>query len=550
MVHKMHRSKHALALTAVAALSLVAAGCSSGGEDTGDPDATANATITINGTQPEVGLVPGNTSETGGGNILDHLWTGLITYPPGGGEPQNAVAESIDTADSQNYTVKIKKGTKFHDGTEVTAKSFVDAWNFTALATNGQQQASFFGDIEGFAEVNPEDPDGEGPQKAPEPKAQTMSGLKVVDDHTFTIKLQAPFSIFKTKLGFSAYSPMPAAFFEQGPDKFGRNPIGNGPVKFVSWQDNVEIKLARFDDYTVGDKVKVKEVRVKLYQEDTAAYADLESNNLDFLQQVPVVSLAGERWKSDLGDRALAIDIPVVQIITFPIYDPRFKNPDVRRAISLAINREEIASKIFFNTRTPATSWAAPGTPGTDQYTCTACAYNKDEAVALLQKAGGFSGKLVFYYNADSSHKDWIEAVAQSVKNTLGIDAIAQGIPTFDTFRQQVNARKMQGPFRAAWQGDYPDGENWIGPLYVKAAASNDGLYDNADVNRLYAEGTKAPSEEAAHAKFAEAIKIVDAEVPAMPIVAVSQQSGISERLKPIKTSWVGVIDLASVELK
>jgi oligopeptide transport system substrate-binding protein len=170
--------------------------------------------------------------------------------------------------------------------------------------------------------------------------------------------------------------------------------------------------------------------------------------------------------------------------------------------------------------------------------------------VALLQKAGGFSGRLTFYYNSDSSHKDWMEAVAQSVKNTLGIDAVAQGLPTFDVFRQQINAHKMQGPYRAAWQGDYPDGENWIGPLYVKDAASNDGLYDNPEVNRLYAEGTQAPSEDAAHAKFAEAIKIVDAEVPSMPIVTVSQQSGISSRLRPVRTDWVGVIDLASVELK
>jgi oligopeptide transport system substrate-binding protein len=549
-MHKMHRSKRATVLAAIATVSLVAAGCSGGGDDTGDPDATANASITINGVQPELGLVPGNTSETGGGNILDHLWTGLITYPPGGGEPENAVAESIETPDSQNYTVKLKKGTKFHDGTEVKAKNFVDAWNYTALATNAQQQSSFFTDIEGFADVHPEDPDGDGPRKAPEPKAQTMSGLKVVDDYTFTVKLQAPFSIFKTKLGFAAYSPMPDIFFQQGPDTFGREPIGNGPVKFVSWQDNVEIKLARFDDYTLADKVKVKEVTVKLYQQDTAAYADLLSDNLDFMQQVPVENLAGENWKKDLGDRALEISIPVQQIISFPIYDPKFKNPDLRRAISLAINRQEIADKIFFNTRKPATSWAAPGTPGAEQFTCTACEYDKEEAVALLQKAGGFDGRLVFRYNSDSSHKVWMEAVAQSVKNTLGIDAVAQGIPTFDAFRQQINAHQMDGPYRAAWQADYPDSENWVGPLYVKGAGSNDGLYDNADVNRLYAEGTKAPTVEAAHAKFAEAIKIVDAEVPSMPIVAVSQQSGISKRMKPIKTDWVGVIDLSSIELK
>jgi oligopeptide transport system substrate-binding protein len=143
-----------------------------------------------------------------------------------------------------------------------------------------------------------------------------------------------------------------------------------------------------------------------------------------------------------------------------------------------------------------------------------------------------------------------MESVAQSVKSVLGIDAVAQGLTTFEVFRQQVNAHKMDGPYRSSWQADYPSAENWIGPIYVKGAGSNDGLYDNAEVNRLYAEGTQAKNEEAAYAKFAEAIKVVDAEVPSMPMFVVTQQSGISERLKPIKTDWVGVVDLSSVELK
>src|SRR5690606_1027337 len=153
-------------------------------------------------------------------------------------------------------------------------------------APNGAQNASFFSQIEGYDDVHPEDPDGpDGPKKAPEPKAKEMSGLKVVDDYTFTVTLKAPFSIFPTMLGYSAFYPMPDAFFQMDPDEFGRQPIGNGPVKFVSWQDNVEIKLTRFDEYTLDDKVKIKDVVVKLYQDDTAAYNDLLAGNLDFLQQ-------------------------------------------------------------------------------------------------------------------------------------------------------------------------------------------------------------------------------------------------------------------------
>jgi oligopeptide transport system substrate-binding protein len=547
----MRVSKRASAVALGAAIALVAAGCNSGGSDDDAASGTANGAITIDGTQPEVGLIPANTTETGGGKIVDFLFTGLMAYPNDGGQPTKALAESIDTTDSKVYTIKIKKDTKFHDGTTVKAKNFVDAWNFDAYAPNGMQNSSFFSDIAGFADVQSEDPDGaDGPQKAPEPKAKTMSGLELVDDYTFKVTLSSPFSIFPTKLGYSAFMPLPDAFFTSTPEAFGKKPIGNGPVKFVSWQDNVEVKLTRFDDYALDDKVKIKDVTVKIYQEDTAAYNDLLSDNLDFQQQIPVSALAGDKWKTDLGDRAMNTPVPVTQIIAFPNYDPRFKNVKLRQAVSMAINREEIADKIFFGSRKAAKTWSNPLSPGNKEGDCTVCEFNPEKAKALLVEAGGFTGKMTFSYNADASHKAWFEAVAQSVKNTLNIDAVAEGVPTFAVFRQNVNAHKMTGPYRAAWQQDYPDVENWLGPLYVTGGSSNDGLYSNPQVDALYKQGTAAPDVDAAHAKFAEAVKIIDQDVPSIPIVTSNEQSGHSTRLAKVETTNVGEIDLSSVELK
>jgi oligopeptide transport system substrate-binding protein len=548
----MRVSKRAGVVAMTTAVALVAAGCSGGdNSDTNEASGdTANGAITIDGTQPEVGLVPANTTETGGGKIIDFMWTGLVQYPNDGSAPVNAVAQDITTTDSKVYTIKLKPDTKFHDGTVVKAKNFVDAWNWAAYSPNGAQNGSFFSDIAGFADVHTEDPDGEGPKEAPEPKAKTMSGLKVIDDTTFEVTLGSPFSIFPTKLGYSAYMPLPDVFFTQTADEFGKKPIGNGPVKFVSWQDNVEIKLTRFDEYNLDDKVKIKDVTVKMYQEDTAAYNDLVSGTLDFQQQVPVSSLAGDKWKADLGERAIEAQIPVKQIIAFPFYDKRFENVNLRKAISMSVNRQEIAEKIFFNTRKPATSWSTPLAPGSSPTDCTVCKFDPAAAKAALAEAGGFTGELVLFYNADASHKEWMEAVAQSIKTNLGINARAEGVPTFAVFRQQINDRKMTGLYRAGWQQDYPDVENWIGPLYVTGGSSNDGDFTNADVDRLYKEGTAAPTIEAAHAKFAEATKAIDAQVPAMPMFDVTQQSGVSDRVTGVKTSNVGEIDLASVQLK
>ena len=546
----MRVSKRAGAVALGAALALVASGCGSGSSsDTAGN--TKDGAITIDGTQPEVGLVPANTTETGGGNVVDYMWTGLVSYPNDGSAAKNAVAESIETTDSKVYTIKLKKGLKFHDGTEVKAKNFIQAWNFSAYAPNAQQNASFFDKIEGYKDVTAEDPDGpDKPLKAPTPPKKEMSGLTQVDDYTFKVALEKPFSIFPTMLGYSAFYPLPDAFFTSTPEAFGKHPIGNGPVKFVSWQPDVEIKLTRFDDYTLDDKVKVKDVTVKLYQKASAAYEDLKAGNLDFQQQVPTSALAGGKYKTDLQDRVINVPTPSTAFISFPIYDPRFQKPELRKAISLAINRQQISDKLFNGTRKPANSWSNPLTPGSKDGNCTVCDYKPEEAKTLLQQAGGWQGKMEFFYNGDASHKEWMEAVAQSVHNTLGIDAVATPVPTFAVFRQNINAHKMTGPYRAAWQQDYPDVENWVGPLFVTGGSSNDGAYSNKQVDALYGEGTGAADAEAAHAKFADAVALVDKDVPSMPIYFYGQQSGYSAKIKKLETSAKGPLDLSSVELK
>ena len=106
--------------------------------------------------------------------------------------------------------MKLKPGYKFHDGTEVTSKSFVDAWNYAAYGPNAQSSGYFMEPIEGFADLqcagttNPDDP-----CEGYTPKAKEMTGLKVVDDKTFTIKTTEKVSNLPVRLGYSAFAPLP-----------------------------------------------------------------------------------------------------------------------------------------------------------------------------------------------------------------------------------------------------------------------------------------------------------------------------------------------------
>ena len=187
----MRGTARTIAIAGISAVALLATAC---GGDSGTPagNGTGNGTetgaapgagggeIVVNGCTPENPLIAGNTSETCGGNILDTITAKLVHYNADDAAPENDIAEEITTEDNQNFTVKIKQGYKFHDGTEVKAKNFVDAWNYTAFGPNGQSGSYFFEPIEGYGDVSAEDA-----------TVEELSGLAVVDDYTFTIKTTA-----------------------------------------------------------------------------------------------------------------------------------------------------------------------------------------------------------------------------------------------------------------------------------------------------------------------------------------------------------------------
>lgn len=121
------RSRTVAAVALASSVALFAAGCS-GTSDTSE--GTEGGEITVRGCTPENPLIPTNTNEVCGGNVLDAVTAKLIRYDTDTAEPTNDIAESIETDDNQTFTVTIKEGYMFSDGTEVMAHNFVDAWNW------------------------------------------------------------------------------------------------------------------------------------------------------------------------------------------------------------------------------------------------------------------------------------------------------------------------------------------------------------------------------------------------------------------------------------
>ncbi|MGH9037538.1 MAG: ABC transporter substrate-binding protein, partial [Acidimicrobiia bacterium] len=127
---------------------LVVTACSSGGSDS-EGQGGGEQAVSIGIIEPEH-LLPPTTNATNDMQVLFVLFTGLVEYDAQTAKPANAMAESITSSDQQEWTIRIKGGWTFHNGEPVTARSFVDAWNFGAYAPNAAGNSSSFAKIEGY----------------------------------------------------------------------------------------------------------------------------------------------------------------------------------------------------------------------------------------------------------------------------------------------------------------------------------------------------------------------------------------------------------------
>ncbi len=451
------------------------------------------------------------------------------------------------------YTIKLKRDIKFHDGTEVTADSFVDAWNFGAYGPNAQQAASFFDPIEGYDDVHPADPDGEeGKKEAPEPSKKTMSGLKKVSDTEFTVKLTAENSTFPQRLGYTAFAPLPESFFKDDGKAFGKKPIGAGPFKMVSFDANKEAVLEKDADYDRAGKPHIDGVTFKIFNKADAAYAEVVSNQLDLTDEIPSANLVDEIFKKDLSDRFASRAQGVIQTITFPPSktDSSYDNPKLRQAISMSIDRAAVI-KLAFPERKPAQGWVSPVAGGFKAGACgDYCLFNKDRAKQLFDEAGGYDGTMTIGYNADSTHNVWAEAVCNNIKQNLGVECLAKPSVDFATFRTAIDNREMKGMFRTGWQMDYPSIENFLDPIFKTGASSNDGDYSNKEFDRLLDAARAEKDPEEVFKKYQDAEALLARDMPAIPLWYPTSIHAHSDKVTNVKITAFGTYDFSSITVK
>lgn len=527
---------------ALAALPVLAVG---GLTACGNSDSAggANAIVKIGIGEPKH-IFPTSAGETEGSQVVYALFAGLMDYDKNG-KPFNVIADKISSTDEKTWTVKLKDGFTFHNGEKVTSSSFLDAWNWGAYGPNASDVNSYFAQIDGYADLNPAD------AKAT-PTTKTLSGLKKVDDLTFTITLTDPFTDFATELGYTAFDPLPKAAFDANGEikkDYQDAPIGNGPFKMKgTWKHDVNIEVTQFDGWK-GTKPKVKGINFKIYQDLKAMYTDTQAKNLDVDRRVDSSNAANA--KNDFGTRYRTSALSEFQFLAFPTYDTSYSKTAVRKAISKAINREEIIKTIFAGTRQPARSYISPVLPGYRDNTCgDPCKYDAAAAKSAYQAAGGPS-TIQITYNADGGHKDWTEAACNQLQQNLGVTCQAKPEPKFADLLEKVKTKTAGvGMFRMGWVMDYPSMYDYLQPLYSTDGSSNYYGYSNKQFDSILTEGMAAKTQADAIKTWQKAEDLLSQDMPVIPLWYGQNNYVMSTKVKNVDVNLFSFVNPYTVEMK
>jgi oligopeptide transport system substrate-binding protein len=537
------------------ASALVLTACGGGGGEEPPAEGASTGIVTISNGEPQNPLIGSMTNETEGGLVVQQLYSGLVYYDAEG-VVHNEIAESIESDDNKVWNITIQDGWEWSDGTPVNAESFVKAWNWAGYGPNGAKGAGFFSSIEGFEEAQgvPEfDDEGNVSGMAEEPTAETLSGLEVVSDTEFTVTLSQPESDFPIRLGYSAYYPLPEAFFDDT-EAFGTEPattVVNGPYTLEAWEHDSQLSLVPNESYDGPRKAQNGGLDFIVYTDENTAYADLQGGNLDILENVPATAMS--TFEEDLGENAVNEPSASFAAMTVPEWLPEFQGEaglKRRQALSMAINREQITETIFAGTRIPATDFTSPvidgwtgEIPGNE-----VTEYNAEEAKSLWDEANEEDPLpddyvLTIHTNTDSTHQDWVEAVCNGYMNDLDIKCEMTGYATFDEFlneRDKGPKGSVDGIFRAGWSADYPSLQNYLGPLYSKAAlaGSNDGRYESDEFDAALKEAAGAASLEEANELYNKAQEILFKDLPAIPQWYYSTTAGHSDQVENVEFGW------------
>lgn len=445
---------------------------------------------------------PALNSAVDGAIMINHMFEGLIKWvddgegnamlAPGQAESWEKVVNDDGTV---TYTLKMREGIKWSDGKDVTAGDFEYSWKRLANPETAADYCYMIDMVQGYAAV-----------ASGEASPDTL-GIKAIDDKTLEIVLSYDCPYFEEIMAFPSTFPVRQDMTE-GNDEWtydAASYIGNGPYKMKEWSHNAYILAEKNTEYYDYEKLGPETIRFTLLDDANAMLAAYKSGELQFIEEVPTDEIANYLASGELE----IADYIGMYYVCFNTEDEIFSNPLIRKAFSLAIDRNYIVENVTQTGEVPATGFVPSGvydaqgssgddfrTVGGEYYSVDAADYEKncEEARALLAEAGYPNGEgfptVEYMYNTDDRHKAIGEALQNMWQTVLNVNVTLNN-QDWNVFLQT----RKDGDYQIArngWIADYNDPCSFLDMWYTDGG-NNDAQYSNKEYD-AFIDAAKATS--------------------------------------------------------
>ena len=450
-------------------------------------------------------------------------------------QPQPAAAKYWDISpDGTEYTFHLRDDLKWNDGTPLTAKDFEYAWKRVLDPNTASENAYMMYPLK----------NGEAYFKQ-EVSADEV-GVKALDDKTLYVKLKAPITYFLNLTAFHAYYPVPKQVVEKDPEIWAANDkiVSNGPFKLTHWIHSNQLQFVKNDLYWDKEKVKLDNMQWPISESQSTRVSMVESGQANITVEPPISE--EERLKQE----GLYKVTPYLgaYYYSFNTAKAPFDNPKVRKAFSMAVDREKLVNNVIKGDKKPAYAWVPPGL--TDPVTGKDfreeggdfVKYDPDEARQLLAQAGYPNGEglppITILYNTNEMHKAVAEVIQSMWKENLNVNVELQNQET----KVYLDARN-QGNFqiaRASWIADYADPMTFM-DVYLDE--NNDGQYHNPAYNELVLKAQSTNDQKVRMQAMHDAEKILMNDDVVLPIYYTTQPYIAQPYVQGYRWSVLGTID-------
>ena len=533
--------KGSLAASALAALAACGKNNNAASTNGGSVKASEGGTFKYYISDP-VAIDHYNLQESEGTQVGHVLFDSLVEWDWDKGDVKAKAAESWEINDDNTVFTFHLKDAKFHNGDPVDSESFKRGWQRlvdTTMTTPGEI-GYHLAPVVGYDEMAA----GE---------ATEISGLTCPDDKTFVVTLKEPMADFLAVCCHPGLAPAPQAAIDDAAN-YLLAPIGNGPFMMDGkWESGQYINVKRFDDY-YGDKPALDAINFSIQKDPKTAYSELEAGNMDFCQ-IPTGRFAEltEKYGSSVDGytispsrQTLAGAEASVYYLAVNLEDETMANKDLRHAIGLAINRQNIVDTLYEGVREPADNVFPPiidKKGGSWEY----AKYDPEAAKKIIDEKGLAGTTIKLSYNSGGGHEDIMSCI-QADLTAVGLN-VEQDTKEWAAYLQGLTDGDFQMG-RLGWIADYPTLDNFIFPNFYSTADNNYSRYNNPEVDAAIDDARKIADEDDRKDAYRKINQMVADDMPIIPIMFYAHQHVASDRVNELYYNAQGIADLGHASLR